>query len=352
MELCRLYSGKSRINQVHVIDNSFHLDRISQLKRWGISFEQGDILDEEFISETLNDVDIVYHLAGITDVGTTVDDKNKKRDAEVKKVGVRGTKNIIKHLNSESKIVFPSTHVIFEGLSNQKKNISEESEALPVLEYSKGKYQSEQDIINSDKKYVILRLGSVYGLNGDSTRINIMPNLFSKITSENGTLKLFSKGKQLKSLVSVKDVARCMMFTGENENIKNEIFNVVNENLTVLEVANICKKNNKKLEIIHTSDPVPNAGYSLSNKKIKLFGFKFLYNFENSVNEFINYLESPKDFDVNEILEIGMDDFIDDRGKISNYYFPDSLNMIGYVESRAGSIEAIIIIQFKHKNVC
>ncbi len=338
MELCRLYSGKSRINQVHVIDNSFHLDRVSQLKRWGISFEQGDILDEEFISETLNDVDIVYHLAGITDVGTTLNDKNKKRDTEVKKVGVRGTKNIIKHLNLESKIVFPSTHVIFEGLSNQKKNISEKLEPLPVLEYSKGKYQSEQDIINSDKKYVILRLGSVYGLNGDSTRINIMPNLFSKITSENGTLKLFSKGKQLKSLVSVKDVARCMMFTGENESIKNEIFNVVNENLTVLEVANICKKNNKKLEIIHTSDPVPNAGYSLSNKKIKLFGFKFLYNFENSVSEFINYLESPKDFDVNEILEIGMDDFIDDRGKISNYYFPDSLNMIGYVESRAGSI--------------
>ena len=140
---------------------------------------------------------------------------------------------------------------------------------------------------------MILRLGSVYGINGDSTRINIMPNLFSKITAENGTLKLFSKGKQLKSLVSVKDVARCMMFSGENEKIKNEIFNVVNENLTVSEVANICKKNNKRLEIVHTSDSVPNADIVFLIK-IKLFGFKFLYNFENSVNEFINYLEIQK----------------------------------------------------------
>ncbi len=338
MELCRLYSGKSRNNQIIVVDNNFHLDRVSQLKRWGIAFQQGDILDEKFISEILSDVDIVYHLAGITDVGTTADDINKKRDTKVKKVGVSGTKNIIKYSSQGSKIVFPSTHVIFEGLKKQKKNIDEKSVALPVLEYSKGKYQSEQDIINSGKKYVILRLGSVYGINGDSTRINIMPNLFSKITAENGTLKLFSKGKQLKSLVSVKDVARCMMFSGENEKIKNEIFNVVNENLTVSEVANICKKNNKRLEIVHTSDSVPNAGYSLSNEKLKSFGFRFLYTFEYSVREFINYLDNPQDLEFNELLEIGVDDYIDERGKISNYYFPDLINMIGYVESKARSI--------------
>ena len=36
----------------------------------------------------------------------------------------------------------------------------------------------------------------------------------------------------------------------------------------------------------------------------------------------------------NEIIETGQDDFIDDRGIISNYYFDDSINMIGYVESK------------------
>ena len=103
---------------------------MSQLKRWGIAFLQGDILDEKFISEILSDVDIVYHLAGITDVGTTANDINKKRDSKVKKVGVRGTKNIIKYLSQGSKIVFPSTHVIFEGLKKQKKNIDEKSVPL------------------------------------------------------------------------------------------------------------------------------------------------------------------------------------------------------------------------------
>ena len=71
-----------------------------------------------------------------------------------------------------------------------------------------------------------------------------MPNLFSKIASFDGKLTLYSGGDQLKSLVSVYDVARCMEFVGESKNIKNEIFNCVNENLTVKDVANICKKVN------------------------------------------------------------------------------------------------------------
>ncbi len=74
--------------------------------------------------------------------------------------------------------------------------------------------------------YIILRLASVYGFSNDSTRIQIVPNLFSKIASENGTIKLFAKGVQLKSLVALKDVARCFKFMEEKLKIKNEIFNL------------------------------------------------------------------------------------------------------------------------------
>ena len=40
----------------------------------------------------------------------------------------------------------------------------------------------------------------------------------------------------------------------------------------------------------------------------------------------------------NEIIESGADEFVDERGIISNYYVDDSINMIGYVESKKGSI--------------
>jgi len=338
MELAKLYSGTSRIHSVTVIDNSFYLQRVAQIKRWGINFIHGDILDKKLMSEIISDADIVYHLAGITDVSTTIHDSSKKNDQIIKKVGINGTKNVIEFSNKNAKIVFPSTHVIYEGLKKVEKNIDENFDPIPVLEYSKGKVKSEKDLIKSGKNYVILRLGSVYGNSFDSTRLNIMPNLFTKITSENGQLNLFSRGDQLKSLVAVKDVARAMMFTGENEKIMKQVFNVVNESLTVRQVANICKKINNKLSINLTNDPVPNKGYSLSNSKIRKEGFKFLYNFEETARDFISEIQKVEIINENELIEKGTNNFEDKRGIISNFYMDDFINMIGYVESRKGAI--------------
>ena len=105
-----------------------------------------------------------------------------------------------------------------------------------------------------------------------------MPNLFSKIASQNGTLKLFAGGRQIKSLVPLIDVARCFKFMEEKNEISSEIFNVTKETLTVKEVAEICKKHNPKITLKETNDEIPNLGFSLSNKKLLKTGFKFLYN--------------------------------------------------------------------------
>ena len=112
-----------------------------------------------------------------------------------------------------------------------------------------------------------------------------MPNLFSKIASQDGTIKLFGGGKQLKSLVPLVDVARCFKFVEENNDFKNGIYNLTKENTTVKDVAYLCKKYNPKLKIIKTKDEVPNKGYTLSNKKLLLTGFKFVHNLERCVEE-------------------------------------------------------------------
>ncbi len=338
MELSKIYSGKTRNFDVTVLDNMFFSERVSQLKKWGIKFEQIDILDEDNLQKYIGDADLIYHLAGITDVGTTKEDIDKKRDKLVRTVGIKGTQNIIKYSSEKAKIVFPSTHVVFEGLESIKRNINEKAEPKPSLEYAKGKVKSEKDLMASEKNFIILRLGSVYGNSYDSTRINIMTNIFSKITATDREIKLYSGGNQLKSLVSVYDVARCMEFVGENNEINNEIFNCVNENLTVKQVADICKKINKNVQIVNTKDSVPNKGYSLSNQKIKEAGFEFLYNVEKSIEVMVESWRDSEIITTNEEIEIGSDNFIDDRGIISNYYFDDSINMIGYVESKKETV--------------
>ena len=96
MELSLLLSGEARKNNIKVIDNTFFSERVSQLKRWGIEYSQVDILDSQKLKDELKDVDVIYHLAGITNVGTTIKDKDVKRDKKIRDVGIKGTQNIIK----------------------------------------------------------------------------------------------------------------------------------------------------------------------------------------------------------------------------------------------------------------
>jgi nucleoside-diphosphate-sugar epimerase/SAM-dependent methyltransferase/dTDP-4-dehydrorhamnose 3,5-epimerase-like enzyme len=338
MELAKVYSGKAKDYKIYVLDNEFHPGRVSRLNKWGIKFIQCNILDKVKLKPFIEEADIIFHLAGITDVPTTSDEVDINHDKLVSKVGIKGSQNIINLASKNAKIIFPSTHVVFEGLDKITKNINEKYLPSPELNYSIGKVQTEQDLIASKKNYIILRLGSVYGYSGDSTRINIMTNLFSKITAENGVLKLFGGGEQYKSLVSVFDVARCMEYVAEKNSINNEIFNCVSENYQVKEVAKICSEINNKVEIITTKDNIPNLGYTLSNKKITQQGFKFQFGIKDSIKEMINEWKFQPTNMSQEIIETGKDDFIDNRGLITNYYMNEPIDMIGYVESKKESV--------------
>ena len=340
-ELSKLYSGESWFHKIIALDNRFVSKRVNQLKEWNIKFYQGQILDKDFLTKHLSDADVVHHLAGVTDVAYVKKEANPAQDENIRKIAIDGTNNILEAIPDKCKIIFPSTHVIYEGLKETKKNIKEEEKPLPILVYSSSKVQNEEDIKKSKKNYVILRLGSVYGYSStDTMRINIMPNLFSKIASQNGTINLFGGGKQIKSVVPLIDVVRCMKFMEENYKINKETFNLVKETVTVKQVAEICKKNNPKVTVKVTDDEIPNLGYTLSNKKLLDTGFKFLYNLEESISTMIQKW-SFKDYDKDlEYKTRGQKEFIDERGKISNYELTEPINLIGYIESKRGTMRA------------
>ena len=103
-ELSLLYSGFSRTYDVTVIDNRFISERVTQLRKWGIRFVQGDILDKEMLKKEISDSDIIYHLAGITDVAYVKSD-DSHNDNLIKDVAIEGTENIIKFSKQKSKII-------------------------------------------------------------------------------------------------------------------------------------------------------------------------------------------------------------------------------------------------------
>ena len=139
-----------------------------------------------------------------------------------------------------------------------KTDILEDEKTKPILSYSMSKDINEKQLKASGKNYVILRLGSVYGYSSDTMRVDIMPNLFSKIASQNGLIKMFAAGRQIKSLVPLIDVARCFKFMEEQIEIRSETFNLTKDTVTVKDVAQICKKYNSKviLKELMTKSPI------------------------------------------------------------------------------------------------
>ena len=169
-ELCRIYSGYSWNYEITVIDKNFVSDRVNQLRKWNIEFVQGDILNKEIIKKYCSEADVIHHLAGITQVPRVASETNSSHDELIKTTAEVGTQNILDAMSKKCKIIFPSTHVIFEGTQNVKKDIIENEEPNPKLIYAKSKVNNENQIKNSGKKFIILRLGSVYGYSNDCTR--------------------------------------------------------------------------------------------------------------------------------------------------------------------------------------
>ena len=339
-ELCKIYSGVSWHHKITVIDNRFISERVNQIRNWNMEFIQGDILDKELIKKYCEDADVVHHLAGVTNVPRTKSEATSSNDNKIKEVAEKGTQNILDVISDNCKIIFPSTHVVYEGINEVKTDIKENEITKPVLSYSSSKALNENQFKKSGKNYIILRLGSVYGYSTDSMRIDIMPNLFSKIASQDGTLKLFAGGRQIKSLVPLIDVARCFKFMEEKTEIKSETFNLSKETLTVKEVAEICKKHNPKITLKETNDEVPNLGFSLSNKKLLNTGFEFLYNLNQNIKEMIHKWSKQSLIKDLEYVKDGENLFVDDRGVISNHELTEPINLIGMIESKKGTIRA------------
>ena len=145
-ELCKLYSGVSWHHKITVIDNRFISERVNQIRNWNMQFIQGDILDKNLIKKYLKDADIVHHLAGITQVPRTKSEASILQDERIIEVGTQGTQNILDVINDKCKIIFPSTHVVYEGINEVKQGITEDERTKPVLSYSSSKALNENQL--------------------------------------------------------------------------------------------------------------------------------------------------------------------------------------------------------------
>jgi nucleoside-diphosphate-sugar epimerase len=279
-ELCDVLSRYPQ-NEITVIDNRFIPNLVLKLVSKGIRFHQRDLFN---IKDLLASTDICYHLAGITDVPQVASQSTPEKDAEITRIGTEGTRYIIENIYPFAKIIFASTQVVYDGLTEEKLNIDETFQPCPAVAYSKSKYQSELDLLNSPIQCIIARFASVYGYN-ENIRWKILPNLFSKMAAQNQDLKVFG-AENYKPLIGINDLAELLLFFGQRSYNK-EIFHCVDKNVRIIDIANLCQQYNPNIKIKITEDETPNKGFTLSNKKVKESGFVFTQTLEFEIAKMI-----------------------------------------------------------------
>jgi len=234
-----------------------------------------DIRDLTSAVRAMKDVDAVIHLASI--VGMPASSIQPRTSEEINYLA---TKNIAElcELHDIGTYIFASTCSIYGAQPN--KLITEKSMISPLDYYAKSKFKSERAINWLNTGATILRFGTMYGLS-PRMRFDLVINLFIAQALNENKMTVFG-GKQYRPFLHVQDAAESLIFALEKN--LDGVYNVVSENLTILQAAERIKKLSG-CEIRMLDEEEDERDYKVSAEKIKQFGFTPSKNLEFAFDE-------------------------------------------------------------------
>lgn len=184
------------------------------LKDVDTSLFYGDINDVDSVKPALNDVSIVYHIAGLAaDWGPY---------NLFEKVNFLGTQKLAKeaHNSGVKKMVYIST-VAFHGFG--KVNMSETSPvAKNLIPYAQTKYMAEQWLWefqkSTDMKITAVRPGNVFGVNDRTFMLKYIDAMLS------GKFMEVGKGKSKTCPIFIDNLIDIILLVGVNDKANGEAF--------------------------------------------------------------------------------------------------------------------------------
>jgi nucleoside-diphosphate-sugar epimerase len=208
--------------------------------RKDVDFVLGDIRDREKLKKHLDWADAVIWLAAIVGDGACA--SNPELTQEINAMSVEW---LAKNFNG--RIIFPSTCSVYGA---QDGLLDESSPTNPLSVYASTKLEAEGYL--KDKNAMIFRLGTVFGVSDEYSRIrlDLVVNTMTARAFTNGKLQVFG-GEQWRPLVHVKDVAELMVkaLTSNEKGIKN----VCVRNMRMIDLARIVERsfrNHIEVEVV------------------------------------------------------------------------------------------------------
>ncbi|MFT6856060.1 MAG: UDP-glucose 4-epimerase [Cyclobacteriaceae bacterium] len=248
-ELLKQLSKNPKVEKIKIYDN---LSRDNYALFTGhkydqhqnISFINGELLDSRKLKKALEGIDIVYHLAA--KVTTPFANTDPHFFEQVNHWGTAELVYAIEESNV-SQLIYSSSIGVYGSSTNE---IEESSEANPKTFYAISKLRGEEHIARLMPKIKtnIIRCGNVFGYSS-SMRFDSVINRFVFESNFSNRITIHGDGKQSRAFIHVDYIANIF-----NKLIGSEtpsgFYNLIQENLSILEIVDVLKEVNPTLEFI------------------------------------------------------------------------------------------------------
>jgi nucleoside-diphosphate-sugar epimerase len=266
-------------------EDVFENNKINKIK--------GDIRNTNLLKKHLKNIDIVIHLACISndpsfELNPTL---GKEINLDAFEPLVRESKNA-----GVKRFIYASSSSVY-GIKEEK-NVNEDMSLEPLTDYSKFKAKCEDILFNymdSNFESVVIRPATVCGYS-KRLRLDLVVNIFANIGYHTRKVKVFG-GEQLRPNIHIDDMIRAyeLLIMSETNKVNGKIFNAGWENKSVLQIAEEARfilGEDISLEVIPTDD---NRSYHISSEKIKReLNFSTKFTISDAIKDLKNVFESNK----------------------------------------------------------
>lgn len=213
---------------VRVVDNlsTGKLENISgHLESGKVDFVEGDVRDASVVKKSVEDVDVVVHLAAVISVPFSVENPDFTFD-----VNVKGTMNLLRACAEAKvgKLVFISSCAVYG--EPKFLPVTEEHPANPISPYAESKLAAEKFCVGFHEKQllrsVVLRLFNVYGpRQGVNDYCGVITRFIDQ-GRQGSPLVIYGDGWQTRDFVNIRDVVQAVSGAIEREYAEGKVFNI------------------------------------------------------------------------------------------------------------------------------
>jgi nucleoside-diphosphate-sugar epimerase len=259
----------------------------------------GDI--REVDSKVFEGASAVIHLAGLSNDPTA--EYNPQANESINAVGTVTCAKRAKEAGVK-RFIFASTCSVYYTPTPDDTFKDEKSSIEPKAPYSATKLAAERglaELASSQFSPVMLRKGTVYGP-APRMRYDLVVNTFTKDAFQRRELTIHAGGKMWRPMLHVEDAVDTYlaMLTAPKALIHNQVFNVLSENIRVIDIAEQTRKvllSEKDVRIkLHVQPVGINRSYRVTGQKLQdTLGIELKRGIGEAVSEMWDVLEGGTD---------------------------------------------------------